>query len=336
MKLNQLSLRARLTIGIVLLSAIGFVAIFLGTTAALKGFLVGQIDDQLKSVAGGTALRLDRGATIQRDDDDLEREGRHRRDGAMSTPQPLQRIPTTLSVTLLDPNGLIKGSLGGDLATSQIADYVVGFTNSDALAVASEPFGIEAPGSDFRALAIVLPTTGDTLIVAQSLEAVDKTQKRLLTLFFLVGFLVLLLIVIASRYVIKIGMRPLESVEQTAEQIASGDLSARLPDAKPETEVGRLVNSLNTMLTRIEESFAARTESEVRLRRFVADASHELRTPLTAIRGFAELHRQGAVSGDADTKELIARIERESIRMGSLVEDLLTLARLDQGPKMEI
>lgn len=187
MKLNQLSLRARLTIGIVLLSAIGFVAIFLGTTAALKGFLVGQIDDQLKSVAGGTALRLDRGATIQRDDDDLEREGRHRRDGAMSTPQPLQRIPTTLSVTLLDPNGLIKGSLGGDLATSQIADYVVGFTNSDALAVASEPFGIEAPGSDFRALAIVLPTTGDTLIVAQSLEAVDKTQKRLLTLFFLVS-----------------------------------------------------------------------------------------------------------------------------------------------------
>lgn len=336
MKLNQLSLRARLTIGIVLLSAIGFVAIFLGTTAALKGFLVGQIDDQLKSVAGGTALRLDRGATIQRDDDDLEREGRHRRDGAMSTPQPLQRIPTTLSVTLLDPNGLIKGSLGGDLATSQIADYVVGFTNSDALAVASEPFGIEAPGSDFRALAIVLPTTGDTLIVAQSLEAVDKTQKRLLTLFFLVGFLVLLLIVIASRYVIKIGMQPLESVEQTAEQIASGDLSARLPDAKPETEVGRLVNSLNTMLTRIEESFAARTESEVRLRRFVADASHELRTPLTAIRGFAELHRQGAVSGDADTKELIARIERESIRMSSLVEDLLTLARLDQGPKMEI
>lgn len=336
MKLSQWSLRSRLTIGIVLLSAIGFMAIFFGTSAALKGYLVNQIDDQLKSVAGGTSVRLDRGAAIQRDSDDDEIEEHHGNRNRGIAPQPLQRIPTTLSVTLLDPNGVIKGSLGGDLATSQIADYVAGFTNSDALSVASEPFNIDATGSDFRALAIVLPTTGDTLIVAQSLEAVDKTQSRLLNLFFLVGALVLLLIAIASRYVIKIGMRPLENVERTAEQIASGDLSARLPDTKPNTEVGRLVTSLNTMLTRIEESFTARSESEGRLRRFVADASHELRTPLTAIRGFAELHRQGAVKEGNETKDLIARIERESVRMSSLVEDLLTLARLDQGPKMEI
>jgi two-component system OmpR family sensor kinase len=88
------------------------------------------------------------------------------------------------------------------------------------------------------------------------------------------------------------------------------------------------------MLGRIEESFAARTKSESRLRRFVADASHELRTPLTAIRGFAELHRQGAVVGEEKTKELVERIEKESIRMGSLVEDLLLLARLDQAPML--
>lgn len=336
MKFSQWSLRSRLTIGIVLLSAIGFMAIFFGTSAALKGYLVNQIDDQLYSVAGGTSVRLDRGAAIQRESDEGEIEEHHGNRNRAIAPQPLQRIPTTLSVTLLDPNGLIKGSLGGDLATSQIADYVAGFTNSDALSVASEPFNIDATGSDFRALAIILPTTGDTLIVAQSLEAVDKTQSRLLSLFFLVGALVLLLIAIASRYVIKIGMRPLENVERTAEQIASGDLSARLPDTKPNTEVGRLVTSLNMMLTRIEESFTARSESEGRLRRFVADASHELRTPLTAIRGFAELHRQGAVKEGDETKDLIARIERESLRMSSLVEDLLTLARLDQGPKMEI
>jgi two-component system OmpR family sensor kinase len=89
------------------------------------------------------------------------------------------------------------------------------------------------------------------------------------------------------------------------------------------------------MLARIEESFAARVESESKLRRFVADASHELRTPITAIRGFAELHRQGAVTGDANTKELIGRIEGESKRMGSLVEDLLLLARLDQSREMK-
>jgi two-component system OmpR family sensor kinase len=85
------------------------------------------------------------------------------------------------------------------------------------------------------------------------------------------------------------------------------------------------------MLSRIEESFAVRTASENKLRRFVADASHELRTPLTAIRGFAELHRQGAVKGEAATSELVGRIENESVRMGALVEDLLTLARLDQS-----
>ena len=144
----------------------------------------------------------------------------------------------------------------------------------------------------------------------------------------------LFLIAIASRIVIKIGLRPLADVEDVAEKIADGDLSARLPDAKPDTEVGRLVSSLNAMLSRIEESFAARTEGENKLRRFVADASHELRTPLTAIRGFAELHRQGAVKGDAATTELVGRIENESVRMGALVEDLLMLARLDQSREL--
>jgi two-component system OmpR family sensor kinase len=129
-------------------------------------------------------------------------------------------------------------------------------------------------------------------------------------------------------------MRPLEDVEVTAEQIAGGDLSARMPDANPNTEVGRLVASLNSMLTRIETSFAARKESEDKLRRFVADASHELRTPLTAIRGFSELYRQGAVTGEDATRELLGRIEDESKRMGSLIEDLLLLARLDQSREM--
>ena len=334
MNLNQWSLRSRLTIGIVLLSAIGFAVTFYGTTNALNSYLVGQIDNELNSVVGGTAMRLDRGAVIQQNEDEIE-EHRQRR-GAAATPQPLQRIPTTLSVTLLSSDGAIKGELGGDLTSSQISDYLKAFDNAAAVETEGEPFTIKAKGPDFRAIAVVLPTTGDTVVVAQSLQAVERTKHQLLVLFLFVGLIALLMIAIAARYVIQIGMRPLENVEKTAEQIASGDLSARLPDAKPNTEVGRLVSSLNTMLARIEESFAARTESEGRLRRFVADASHELRTPLTAIRGFAELHRQGAVTGESDTKELVARIERESVRMSSLVEDLLVLARMDQGPKMEI
>jgi two-component system OmpR family sensor kinase len=173
------------------------------------------------------------------------------------------------------------------------------------------------------------------VVVAQSLEYIDQTVHQLQILFIFIGLIALLLIGLASRKVIEIGLKPLEEVEVTAESIASGNLSARLPEAKPDTEVGRLVASLNQMLARIEESFEARTASESRLRRFVADASHELRTPLTAIRGFAELHRQGAVKGEAQTSQLLSRIENESLRMGSLVEDLLLLARLDQAPDFE-
>ena len=165
----------------------------------------------------------------------------------------------------------------------------------------------------------------------RSLEDVERTLNRLQILFLFIGLLVLLLVGVISRAAIRLSMKPLTAVEGTAEAIANGDLSARLPDAKPNSEVGRLTTSLNRMLGRIEESFAVQRRSEDKLRRFVADASHELRTPLTAIRGFAELHRQGAVTGAEHTKELIGRIENESKRMSALVEDLLTLARLDQA-----
>jgi two-component system OmpR family sensor kinase len=173
-----------------------------------------------------------------------------------------------------------------------------------------------------------------SVIVADSLEKVDKTLSQLRFLFLILGLIALITIAMAARWIIALGLKPLEAVEDTAEAIAAGDLSARLPAAKPDTEVGRLTTSLNTMLARIEESFTARVESENKLRRFVADASHELRTPLTAIRGFAELHRQGAVVGEEKTKELINRIEKESVRMSSLVEDLLLLARLDQSREL--
>ena len=187
MNLNQWSLRSRLTIGIVLLSAIGFAVTFYGTANALNNYLVGQIDNELNSVVGGTAMRLDRGAVIQQNEDEIE-EHRKRR-GAAATPQPLQRIPTTLSVTLLSAAGAIKGELGGDLTSSEITDYLDAFDNAAALKTESEPFTIKAKGPDFRAIAVVLPTTGDTLVVAQSLQAVERTQHQLLILFLIVGLI---------------------------------------------------------------------------------------------------------------------------------------------------
>ncbi len=320
------SLRNRLTIGVLVLSAIGFVGAGVGSQALLRNYLIHQVDDQLLSVIAGTEERLDR-AGIARDADDDDQP-------STQTVTPLNRVPTSISVTVLDPFGNLVGGIGGDFNSNQITDYVKGLLPGQVAAYGSKPFTIEAPGADFRVATTVLPSSLGSVIVAQSLADFDKTTHQIAVVFLIIGGLVLLFIAFASRQVIKVGMRPLERIEETAEKIAAGDLSARLDNYEPDTEVGRLSTSLNIMLSRIEEAFDARMRSEDKLRRFVADASHELRTPLTAIRGFAELHRQGAVPEGEKTNELIARIEKESMRMGYLVEDLLMLARLDQSREL--
>jgi two-component system OmpR family sensor kinase len=142
----------------------------------------------------------------------------------------------------------------------------------------------------------------------------------------------LLVLGLSAFFVVKVGLRPLDRIEVTAGEIAAGDLSRRVSPADSKTEVGRLGLALNAMLERLEQAFAARTASEERLRQFLADASHELRTPLASIRGYAELFRMGATTGPAETETAMRRIEEESKRMGVLVEDLLSLARLDEEP----
>ena len=335
--LQNWSLRNRLTAGVLALSAIGFIGAGLVVERSLHSYLIGQIDDQLISVVGGTSQRLNLAGIVNDEnvnpnDDENDDEKR----AIAPTPiTPLNRIPTSTSVTLLDQSGAFVGGIGGDLNANRITDFIGGWTPEVVATFGDRPFTLQTPGPDFRVITQVLPSSAGTVVVAQSLADFDKTTNRTGRIFLLIGFLVLLLIAFAARQVIKISMKPLENVEATAEKIAAGDLSARLENFEPNTEVGRLSSSLNTMLGRIEESFNVRTESENKLRRFVADASHELRTPLTAIRGFAELHRQGAVPDGPETKELLGRIEKESIRMGTLVEDLLLLARLDQSRAIE-
>ena len=329
------SLRSRISLGVVALTAFGFLVSGIVAQNALQSYLTTQIDHELEAITGGTLPRIIRAGiayeALESEGDGDRDEGRFAGRGPNS---PLQRIPTTTSVTVLDADGKVLGGLGGDLNKASISDYVTGLLPSEVASHGDKPFTIEAPGADFRAVARALPGGAGTLVAAQSLEELDETVSRLGFLFFFISLTLLLLMAIAARSVVTIGLRPLQAAEDTAGEIASGNLSARMPETSPNTEVGRLVSSLNSMLTRIEESFAARTQSEEKLRRFVADASHELRTPLTAIRGFSELYRQGAVKGDVDTKELVARIEGESKRMSSLVEDLLLLARLDQSREM--
>jgi two-component system OmpR family sensor kinase len=310
----------------VVLASFAIIASDFAANAALRTYLISQVDDQLINISNTSLNRLDRAGIAPLEADD--------KNSPFKILEPLRGVPTATSITLLDIDGNLIGQVGGELGGKNFA--VTGLKIAEVSQYKNRPFTIEGRDGepDIRALAQMLPTGMGSVIVADSLEKVDKTLSQLRFLFLILGLIALIAIAMAARWIIALGLKPLEAVEDTAEAIAAGDLSARLPAAKPDTEVGRLTTSLNTMLARIEESFTARLESENKLRRFVADASHELRTPLTAIRGFAELHRQGAVVGEEKTKELINRIEKESVRMSSLVEDLLLLARLDQSREL--
>jgi two-component system OmpR family sensor kinase len=173
------------------------------------------------------------------------------------------------------------------------------------------------------------------LVVATSLREVDSTLHRLLLIELVATALVLGAIVALGLWLVRLGLRPLDAIGQTASAIAAGDLSRRVERAEERTEVGRLGLALNAMLARIESSFRAQEASERKLRRFVADASHELRTPLTAVRAYAELYDRGAAERPDDLERSMKGISRESERMSVLVDDLLLLARLDDGRPLE-
>ena len=305
--LSNWTLRNRLILSTLVLAAIAIAASDFAASNSLRTFLINQADNQLNEVVQTSILRLDRAGI---DTENLDEDG----DEYGYRPlRPLIAVPTTTAVTLLDVSGNIVGRIGGEFANSINLDEFSKLTPEKVESLEGLPFTI--PGDDgepdIRAIARPLPSGEGTVVISVALDSVDKTVAGLSGIFILISFIVLISIAIVARSLIKLTLKPLNKIEETAAAIAEGDLSARLPQVNSKTEVGRLTGSLNTMLSRIEESFAVRTESEKKLRRFVADASHELRTPLTAIRGFAELHRQGAVVGEEKTKELISRIEKE-------------------------
>ncbi len=181
----------------------------------------------------------------------------------------------------------------------------------------------------YRALIQSSPD-GNFEVVAAPLSDVNSTIRGLILVIVLTSAAVLGGVVVIVWFVVRHGLKPIDSMIDTAGVIAAGDLSQRVENEKTTNEVGKLGQALNEMLAQIETSFLAKEESERKLRQFAADASHELRTPLTSIRGYAELFRSGAADDPDTLKRVMLRIESESIRMGKLVDDLLLLARLDQ------
>ncbi|MEU7877704.1 sensor histidine kinase [Microbispora bryophytorum] len=201
---------------------------------------------------------------------------------------------------------------------------------------AGRPFDATGPGGRWRVVAVPRPASATTpaaasgsVVVAASLGGVRSTVGRLTTVCAATAAALVTSLAVIGWFAVRRGLRPLRRIEETAAAIAGGDLSRRVPAlASPRTEVGRLGAALNVMLGQLEAAFAERERAQARMRRFVADASHELRTPLFGIKGFAELHRMGGLP-DADLT--LGRIESEAGRLVRLVEDLLLLARLDEG-----
>ncbi|WP_406290140.1 ATP-binding protein [Embleya sp. NBC_00896] len=319
--LGRRSLRARVLLLTVCLLAIGLLTGNAVVLASLRAPLVDRVDSQLRStgrlMAGVSPQFL---ITFQQ------------------APGQAQSLPLDLVgdlyIAYLAPDGRIEqtGRAGAHRNGPNPRPPTL-----DTAAItrrAGRPFDLPAAGGTrWRVLALPRTTgpAGSGVLVAASLDEVDATVDRVRWVCLVITAVTLALLTLLGFFAVKAGLRPLRRIEETSAAIAGGDLARRVPDtAAPNTEIGRLSTALNGMLAQIETAVAARAASEARLRRFVADASHELRTPLTGIKGLTELYRMGALPERADVDRTMDRIERESTRLGRLVEDLLLLARLDE------
>jgi two-component system OmpR family sensor kinase len=188
---------------------------------------------------------------------------------------------------------------------------------------------------DFRVRVSQL-SDGGQLILALPLSDAQSTLHRLLVVELAVTLGALGAAAALGWSLVRVSLRPLDDVEATAAAIADGDLDRRVPGDDKPTEVGHLARALNTMLGRIQAAFNERDATEARLRQFVADASHELRTPVAAVSAYAELFDRGASSRPEDLKRVMTGIRTETSRMGDLVQDLLLLARIDEGRPLEL
>ena len=315
----RLSLRARLLIAVVGLMAIALVTTGIVGTTLLRSYLTGQVDEQLKG--GVVALsRVPPGPPPA---------------GAL---RDRAALPTQFWFTDLDSSGTVLRQRGGPLTPGESTPELSGVTAAKVRREAGRAFTVPSTngGAPFRVRAVERADGTGVSAVAISLQSANSTVSRLEKITWLVAGVVLAVLLMLAAVAVRIGLRPLDVVERTAEDIAAGDLSRRVPDGPAGTEIGRLSRALNGMLAQIESAFAAREHSEATLRQFIADASHELRTPLTTVRGYAELTRKGALVEESARQRAMGRIEAEATRMGGLVDDLLLLAHLDQRRPLKV
>jgi two-component system OmpR family sensor kinase len=329
-----MSLQKRLVALVALLLVLGFVVADVVTYTSVRSFLYGQADNTLAqneslgfnyvTYAAERNLPVSKANLSRRVTADvyvqlLNRSGKvimTRPSGPAARPDPAPILTKDIPVQQVpDIDSRVRvGRYAGTFRPDPDA-VVLGSTGD--------------PDGRYRTVAVTVPQ--GTLITSISLNPTNDTLASLRRVELLASLAVLVAMGLLVLVVVRRGLRPLRQMAGTADAIASGDLTRRVPEGRPGTEIGRLGSALNEMLGQIEVAFDEKSASEERLRQFVADASHELRTPLTSIRGYAELLGRGGFSDEAGKNKALKRIEEEATRMGGLVEDLLLLAELDRG-----
>jgi two-component system OmpR family sensor kinase len=322
-----LSLRGRLLIGVITLMVVGLVISDLVTYATMQRTLVDRIDQQLTARATSqTAVEV------------LASPSCRTGPGGSGSNFPPGSVTELLAADGTVAKACITSGFG---ESSAIASPMLpkSLPYKGAFDIPVTPFNVAGTGgvTQFRITYWREDSfSGQFVVFAIPLTDVNHTLAALLLLEWEIGLGVVAAAAILAFLIIQLGLRPLQRMGAVAGDIAAGDLSRRVEPANSRTEIGRLGLALNSMLNQIEAAFAQRTASESRLRRFIADASHELRTPLTSIRGYSEMLRRGAAQSPTDSEVARRRIEDEAVRMSTLVDDMLLIARLDQGRPLEM
>jgi two-component system OmpR family sensor kinase len=309
---RRLPLRVRLAALITALLVAGLGIAGTATVTLLRGYLVRTVDERL--VSG--AVELARSTPGVRDRD--------------SSP-----LPSDFYLLYTPVDGEVDERIQPRLLAQAGRPNIPALSRAQLIARQGEPFTTRGQGRLGSWRVVLYPVRSSqglagTVAIALPLREVEATIIQIRRVLLFSGLAIVVVGGLAGSMAVRRALRPLRDVEATAHAFAAGDLAQRVPAEPPSTEVGRLALSLNGMLAQIERAFAAQSASEERMRRFVADASHELRTPLSTVRGYGELYRMGAISGE-DVGPAMRRIEDEAIRMGTLVNDLLQLAKLDEG-----
>lgn len=299
---RQWTVRSRIVVSVALLAAVALIAVDVAGVVLLRSYSTQRIDEQLERPARGPGpFRYDDMSSRPPGFVPDFRVYRYSASGVLESPAGVAPDP--------DPGGLAELERRAD---------------------SGRPYYLESSTGTWRVRVDRFPNGRGFAVNAVSLTELSKTQDTLVIINLVVALLALVFLATASATVVRGALRPLTRMEETAARIAGGDLTQRVADADPHTESGRLGLALNAMLHRIEEAADARVDSERRLRQFLADAAHELRTPLTSIQGFAELYRRGGAPPGPALDEAMETIENEVGRMRLLVNDLFTLARIDE------